>query len=99
MNTTASLMGIGFAVIAFLVLIHAMELMDIVMLVKRGLLAIFAFVVLGMVAQMILPGFITVGFMTCTRSSLFLGVAIIVVGLAIALLAKRRGSKSIQGKH
>jgi hypothetical protein len=92
MTSTASLIGIGFAVVALLVLVRAMELKDMVRLVKRGLLAIMAFVVLGSVAQMFLPGFLTAGFLACARSSLLLGVAIVVIALALMLIATRRQS-------
>jgi hypothetical protein len=92
MTITASLIGIGFAVVALLVLVRAMELKDMVRLVKRGLLAIMAFVVLGSVAQMILPGSLTAGFLACARSSLLLGVAIVVIALALMLIATRRPS-------
>jgi hypothetical protein len=90
--TTASLIGIGCAVIALLVLIRATELKDIVRLVKRGLMSILAFVVLGSVAQMFLPGFVTAGFLACARSSLLLGVVIVVIALALILIASRRQS-------
>jgi len=89
---TSSLIGIGFAVIALLVLVRAIELEDMVRLVKRGLLAIMAFVVLGSVAQMFLPGFLTARFLACTSSSLVLGVAIVVIALALMLIATRRPS-------
>ena len=90
MTITASLIGIGFAVVALLVLVRAIELKDMVRLVKRGLLAILAFVVLGAVAQMFLPGLLTAGFLACARSSLLLGVAIVVIALALMLIARRR---------
>jgi len=92
MNPTASLLGIGCAVVALLIMIRALQLRDIARLVKRGLLAILAFVVLGAVAQALLPGFITAGFMACARSSLLLGVAIVVIALALMLIASRRTS-------
>lgn len=100
MTIGASLIGIGFAVLALLIVIRALELKDIVRLVKRGLLAILAFVVLGSVAQLFLPGFVTAGFLACARSSLLLGVAIVVIALALMLIATRRSSSgSGHNKH
>jgi hypothetical protein len=99
MTITASLIGIGFAVVALLVLIRALELKDMVRLVKRGLLAILAFVVLGSVTQMFLPGFLTAGFLACARSSLLLGVAIVVIALALMLIASRRRSGGSSQSH
>lgn len=99
MPISAALIGLGSAVLAFMVLIRVMDLADMVRLVKRGILAVIAFVVLGAVVQMFLPGFLTAGFLACARSSLLLGVGIVVSGLALMLAAKRRASSNSQHKH
>lgn len=99
MNITASLVGIGSAVVAFMVMVRVMDLSDMIRLVKRGVMAIVAFVVLGTVVQMYLPGFLTAGIVACLRSSLLLGVAIVVIALALMLFAKRRASANSQNKH
>lgn len=99
MSITASLIGLGSAILALLVLIRVLDLNEMVRLVKRGLLAILAFFVLGSVAQMFLPGVLTAGFLACARSSLLLGVSIVIIGLALMLIAKRRASSSSQHKH
>ena len=97
---TASFVGIVFAAVGLLILIRVLELKDMVRLVKRGLLAILAFVVLGSVAQLFLPAFLTAGFLACARSSLLLGLAIVVIALALMLIATRRPSGgSNHNKH
>lgn len=99
MAISAPLIGLGSAVLAFMVLIRVMDLADMVRLVKRGILAIIAFVVLGAVTRMFLPAFLTAGFLACTRSSLLLGVAIVIIGLGVMVAAKRRASSNSQHKH
>ena len=88
LHITSALIGIVCAVVAVLVMLRAIELKDFIQPALRGVKAILAFVVLGAVAQMLLPGILTNGFLTCTRSSLFLGVGLVVAALALVLIAK-----------
>jgi hypothetical protein len=100
LHITSALIGIVCAVIAVLAMLRAIELKHLVQAAMRGVMAIVAFVVLGAVTQMLLPGILTNAFLAWTRSSLFLGVGIVVAALALVLIAKwlssagsSRGSK------
>jgi hypothetical protein len=88
LHITSALIGLGCAVVAFLVMLRVLEVGDLVRAAKRGVMAIFAFVVLGGFAKMLLPGVLTNAFLSSTRSSLFLGVALVVAALALILIAK-----------
>jgi hypothetical protein len=88
LNPFAAFLGIICAIIAILVMLRALTINHLVKACARGLKAILAFVVLGFVAQMLLPGILTRGFIDSTRSSLFLGFGLVVLALALMLIAK-----------
>ena len=84
----AALLGIVCAVLAILVMLRAFTLKHLVQVVQRGIMAIFAFIVLGIVVQMLLPGLLTGGFVCAAWFSLLLGVSVAVLALALILIAK-----------
>jgi hypothetical protein len=88
LHITSALIGLACAVVALLIMVRTLEVGDLVRAAKRGVLAIFAFVVLGGFAKTLLPGILTNAFLSSTRSSLFLGVALVVAALALILIAK-----------
>ncbi len=88
LNPFAAFLGILCTVIAIAVMIRALTINHLVQACTRGLKAILAFIVLGFVAQMVLPGSLTRGFLECAFSSIFLGFALIVIALALTLFAK-----------
>ena len=99
LHTISALIGIGCAIVAMLVMLRAIELKDLALAAKRGVLAILAFAVLGAVAQTLLPGILTSAFLVCSRNSLFFGESLVAVALALALIAKWNASRgSSRGK-
>ena len=92
LNITSALIGIASVVVAVLVMLRAIDLKHLARAALRGVMAIVAFVVLGAFAQMLLPGLLTSAFLASTRSSLFIGVGLVVAALALVLIAKWRSS-------
>ena len=88
LNPLAAFLGIICVAIAILVMIRALTINHLLLACKRGLKAILAFVVLGVVVQMLLPGILTPGFVTSTRTSLLFGFGLVVLALALMLIAK-----------
>lgn len=88
MHAFSSLIGICFAAMAILVIVRVIDLKTIARMVQRGLKAILAFVVLGMLVRMLVPDAVTGTFLGMIGSSLFLGMAFVVLALALVLIAK-----------
>lgn len=90
----AAFLGILCAALAVLVMIRAISLQTIAEVARQGVKAIIAFFALGLFIQMLLPGFLTQGFLGAVGSSLFLGVGIVVLALALILISKFFSSAS-----
>jgi hypothetical protein len=90
-------LGILCAALAVLVMIRAISLQAIAQAARQGVKAIIAFFALGLFIQMLLPGILTRGFLGAIGSSLFLGVGIIVLALALILISKFFSSAGNRG--
>ena len=84
----AAFLGIICAVFAILVMLRELTINRLVTACTRGLKAILAFLVLSFVAQILLPGILTRGFIDSTRSSLYLGFGLVILALALIVIVK-----------
>ena len=88
LHTTSALIGIASVVFAVLVMIRAIALKQIARVALRCVFAIVAFVLLGGLVQMLLPGLLTGAFVQWTSSSLLIAAGVVAVVLVLALIAK-----------
>jgi hypothetical protein len=88
LHPTSALIGIASVVLAVMVMVRAIALKDIARVALRGVLAILAFVLLGGLVQMLLPGLLTGAFVQWTSSSLLIAAGFVAVVLVLGLIAK-----------
>src|SRR5947209_16171395 len=86
-SSLLSFIGIASAGVALLVMLRVLTIEHLVQNVKRGIGAIAAFVVLGVVLQLLLPSALTQSFVQLVGSSLVLAVGFLVFALALVLIA------------
>lgn len=94
LNPFAAFIGIICAGFGILVMLKLATVRNLLHAVKRGLVSIVAFAVLGSVVESVLPGAITRGFLQTIGSSLMAGVGFIVLALALGLFAQHRSTSN-----
>jgi protein-S-isoprenylcysteine O-methyltransferase Ste14 len=97
LNPFAAFLGLICAVVAILAMIRALSLKSIAQAAQQGVKAIIAFFALGLFIRMLLPEIFTQGFLGAVGSSLFLGVGIVVLALALILISKLFSSTGNRG--